>query len=499
MDSNLSKAATEQTCAEATATASGMVAVPAKASAAAPSRDPGEAGSSEIDSQVARLRTTFARRRTRDLSWRVRQLAALERLLEEREDEIAEALEADLGRDRAEAWLGDIASTKAEAAFARKRVRKWAKRHRTPLSLSSLPGRGWYQYEPLGVVLIVGPWNYPVYLSLGPLIAALAAGNCALVKPSEHAPASAALLSRLLPHYLDADAISVVEGDADTTRYLLAQGFDHAFFTGGTEIGRRVMESAAAQLTPVTLELGGKSPVIVTRHADIEVAARRIAWVKLMNSGQTCIAPDYVLVERSVRDQLVNAVADAVRQFRAESPDPLMRIVNRRQFDRLSDMLTRSDGTVVCGGGTDVEELGVEPTVLLDPAPESSVMATEIFGPILPVLTVGSLDEAIGFVNDRPKPLATYFFSGSRPERDRVLEDISCGGVVVNHVAMHCLEPQLPFGGVGESGIGSYHGFWGFEALSHRKAVLSKPSRPDPRFVYPPYSPGKLKLMRRLF
>jgi aldehyde dehydrogenase (NAD+) len=445
---------------------------------------------------VAGLRSTFATGRTKDYAWRIRQLAGIERMLDERENEIAAALAEDLGRPKAEAWLGDIASTKAEATYARKHLRKWMKRRRTSLSLSSLPGRGWYQYEPLGVVLIIGPWNYPVYLTLAPLVAAVAAGNCAVVKPSEHSPAASSLLARLVPEYLDRDAIAVIEGEADVTQELLAQGLDHAVFTGGTEIGKRIMAAAAPHLTPVLLELGGKSPVIVTKNADIEVAARRIAWVKLMNAGQTCIAPDYVLVERSVQDQLVEAIVRTTRAFRAGEA-PGMRIVNRRQFDRLAEVIARSDGDTVLGGGTDVESLGLEPTVIVDPSPDSPVMDAEIFGPILPVLTVDSLDAAIAFVNGRPKPLAVYLFTKNGAERDRVLSETTSGGAVVNHVAMHCLAPQLPFGGVGDSGIGAYHGRWGFEALSHRKAVLSKPSRPDPSLMYPPYTDKKLKLMRR--
>lgn len=446
---------------------------------------------------VAALRETFASGRTRSREWRVRQLQAIERLLDEREDYIAAALAEDLGRAPAEAWLGDIASTRAEATFARKRVSRWMKKRRTGLSLSSLPGRAWYQYEPLGTVLIIGPWNYPVYLSLGPLVGAVAAGNCAVIKPSEHAPASSALLARLVPQYLDPAAVAVVEGEARVTQDLLAQGFDHAFFTGGTEIGKLIMSAAAPHLTPVTLEVGGKSPVIVTRHADLEVAARRVAWVKLMNSGQTCIAPDYVLVERSVRETFVNAVIEAITAFRAGQPG-MLRIVNRRQFDRVASLIDKADGVVAFGGGVDEEQLGVEPTVIVDPSPDSAVMAGEIFGPVLPVLAVESLDEAIAFVNARPKPLATYLFSKDAGERDRVLGEISSGGAVVNHVAMHCLEPRLPFGGVGDSGMGAYHGRWGFETFSHRKAVLAKPSRPDPSVMYPPYTDRKLKLMRRV-
>lgn len=460
---------------------------------------PASAEASGIDTTVAALRATFASGRTRDADWRIRQLTAIERLLDDREEEIARALADDLGRGAAEAWLGDVASSKAEAVFARKHVRKWMKRKRVPLSLASLPGRGWYQYEPLGLVLIIGPWNYPVYLTLAPLVAAIAAGNCAVVKPSEHAPASSRLLARLLPEYLDTDAIAVVEGEAEVTQALLAQGFDHALFTGGTEIGKRIMAGAAPRLTPVTLELGGKSPVIITRNADIDVAARRIAWVKLMNSGQICIAPDYVLVEEAVRDRFVDTLVATMRRFRADQDSPMMRIVNERQFQRLASLLETSDGTVAAGGRSEPDTLGIEPTVLVDPSPDSPVMADEIFGPILPVLTVRSLDEAIRFVNARPKPLASYLFTASADERERMLTEISSGGAVINHVAVHCLEPRLPFGGVGDSGIGAYHGRWGFETFSHRKAVLAKPARPDPSFAYPPYTAIKMKLMRKFF
>ena len=456
-------------------------------------------GAADVERTVAGLRAMFGSGRTQDTAWRIRQLRAIERMLDEREHEIVAALGEDLGRPRAEAWLADIASTKAEAAFARKHLRTWVKRRRAPLSLSLLPGRGWYQYEPLGVVLIIGAWNYPFNVTLAPLVAAVSAGNCAVIKPSEHAPASSRLLATLVPQYLDAGAVAVVEGDAEVTQALLAQGFDHAFFTGGTEIGKRVMQAAAPHLTPVTLELGGKSPVIVMRNADLEVAARRIAWVKLLNSGQTCIAPDYVLVERPVRDRLVGAIVETVRAFRAAEASPAMRIVNRQQYDRLVAMIENSDGELVLGGSGDAHTLGIEPTVIVDPSPDSPVMATEIFGPVLPVLTVDSLGEAIRFVNARPKPLAIYLFTKSAAERRQALAEISSGGAVINHVAMHCLAPQLPFGGVGPSGMGAYHGRWGFETLSHRKAVLVKPSRPDPSLVYPPYTEKKLKLLRRFF
>lgn len=447
---------------------------------------------------LSELRQVFASGRTRDVTWRLAQLDAIERLCDERETEIAAALHADLGRPAVEAWLGDIASTKGEAAYARKHLKKWLRHRRQPLPLTQLPGRGWVQYDPLGVVLIIGPWNYPVYLSLGPLVAAVAAGNCAVLKPSELAPATSALLASLVPLYLDADAVRVVEGDGRTTQDLLAQGFDHALFTGGTAIGKLIMAAAAPTLTPVTLELGGKSPVVVAADADLDVAARRIAWVKLLNSGQTCIAPDYVLADKSVAKELTALIVANIAAFRVND-GPGMRIVNARQFDRLTSLIESTTGSVVTGGEFNRSTLTIEPTVILDPAPEDPVMADEIFGPILPVISIDTALSAVDFVNRRPKPLALYLFTESKQLAQRLIDAIPSGGAVVNHVAMHCLVPQLPFGGVGASGMGAYHGRWGFEALSHRRAVLAKTTKPDPRLIYPPYSAGALKIMRKLF
>jgi aldehyde dehydrogenase (NAD+) len=459
--------------------------------------NPTDTMTGRLDNLLPSLRAVHATGRTRNLEWRLAQLRGIERLLAEREAEIATALAEDLGRGAAEAWLGDIASTAGEAAYARKHLRRWVRRQKVRLPLSQLPGSGWVQYEPLGVVLVIGPWNYPVYLTLGPLVAAVAAGNCAVLKPSELAPATSALLARLVPLYLDGEAIAVVEGDATTTQDLLALGFDHALFTGGTEIGRKIMAAAAPTLTPVTLELGGKSPVIVARDADLDVAARRIAWVKLMNSGQTCIAPDYVLADRAIRDDLVDRIVATLARFRPS--DEGLRIVNERQFDRLSGYLTATRGVIAAGGGADRSTLTLQPTVIVDADPAEPVMKEEIFGPILPVLAVGSLDDAVRFVNDRVKPLALYVFTASRRTARQIVDAVPAGGAVVNHVAMHCLVPQLPFGGVGASGIGAYHGEWGFQRLSHRKAVLAKTARPDLRLVYPPYTDRALAIMRRIF
>jgi len=458
-----------------------------------------KAGTTDIPATVRRLRETFQTGRTRSIDWRKQQLRALERLMNENEPAIAAALEQDLGRKPFEAWLADIASTAGEAKAAAKNVRKWTRRRYRMLEMSQLPGRAWIEYEPYGTVLIIGAWNFPFALTLGPAVGAIAAGNTVVLKPSEVAPASSALMAELVPKYLDNDAIAVVEGDGAVSQELIEQGFDHLLFTGGTEIGRKVYESAASHLTPVTLELGGKSPVIVSADADIDVAAQRIAWTKLINSGQICIAPDYVLADAKIRDELVDKIKAAVTTF--ESADSTgKRIVNQRHFDRLTASLAATKGNVAIGGGSDASKLGIQPTVVVDPDPAEPLMTDEIFGPILPVITVQSLDEAISFVNSRPKPLAAYLFTKTKSIRERVVKEVSAGGMVINHLLFHFVTHKMPFGGVGPSGMGAYHGKFGFEEFSHRKTVMTKPTRPDVgAFIYPPYTEKAWKLARRLF
>jgi aldehyde dehydrogenase (NAD+) len=447
---------------------------------------------------MTRLRATYATGRTRSYEWRVQQLEALKRLLVERERDIVEAVKTDLGRNDFDSWFGDVAPPKGDVEYALKHLKGWMKPERRKVPLVHRPMSARIQHEPLGVVLVIGPWNYPVNLSLGPVVAALAAGNCVVLKPSEVAPATSRLLAELVPAYLDNDAVAVIEGDGVITQELLAQGFDLAFFTGGTEIGRKIMAGAASTLTPVILELGGKSPVFVTPDADLDVAARRIAWTKLLNSGQTCIAPDYLLVHESVRDELVAKIGACLVEMSQGEPAK-RKIVNRRQYDRLSGYLAQTRATVAAGGEVDDEACAIAPTILVDPALDEPAMTEEIFGPILPVRTYTDLDAAIDFVNSRSKPLGLYVFSGDKRVADGIIERIPAGGAVVNHCAMHYLVPSLPFGGVGASGMGAYHGEWGFSAFSHRKSVAVKPTRPDLRMVYPPYSERTQKLLRRMF
>jgi aldehyde dehydrogenase (NAD+) len=452
----------------------------------------------DIPAIVSRLRATFATGRTRSVDWRKQQLRALQRLAEENEEAIADALEQDLGRKPFEAWLADVAPTAGEAKDAAKNVGKWTRRKHRLLELSQLPGRAWVEYEPYGTVLIIGAWNFPFVLTLGPAVGAIAAGNTVVIKPSEVTPASSALMAELVPRYLDNDAIAVIEGDGAVSQKLIEQGFDKLCFTGGTEIGRKVYQSAAPHLTPVTLELGGKSPVIVAADADIDVAAKRIAWVKLINSGQICIAPDYVLADASIRDDLVEKIKEAVTKFASDDAGG-KRVVNQRHFDRLASALAATKGTVAVGGGSDASSMKIAPTVVVDPDMDEPLMTDEIFGPILPVVTVQNLDEAITFVNSRPKPLAAYLFTRAKSVRERVIKEVSAGGMVVNHLLFQFATNKLPFGGVGPSGMGAYHGKFGFEEFSHRKAVMTKPTRPDiGGFMYPPYTEKAWKLARKL-
>ena len=449
--------------------------------------------------QLGRLRTTFRSGRTRSLDWRRDQLKGLERMLDVHEADFLRALADDLHKPALEGYGTDIGTSTAEIRYVLKHLASWAKPRRVVPGVVTQPGMARVTPEPLGVGLIIAPWNYPVQLVIEPLTAALAAGNCAVVKPSELAPATAATLARLLPKFVDPDAVAVVEGGVEETTDLLAQPFDHIFFTGSTAVGRIVMAAAAKHLTPVLLELGGKSPVIVTADADLGVAARRIIWGKHLNAGQTCIAPDYVLVEEAARQPLVEAMAAAVRDFLgprpAESPD-YARIVNDRHFQRLLGLLGSAGGTIVTGGGSDAVTRFIEPTIIVDPDADAPIMEEEIFGPLLPVVTVGSVGEAVDFVNERPKPLALYVFSGSSDSIDRVLEATSSGGVCVNHTLLHQAVSGLPFGGVGDSGMGKYHGQAGFAAYSHYKSVLTKPVKPELKLMYPPYSGVKDRIVR---
>ncbi|MDN3261371.1 aldehyde dehydrogenase family protein [Streptomyces sp. CSDS2] len=426
---------------------------------------------------VARLRATFATGRTKSADWRTDQLRRMRALLTERGADLAAALRADLGKSQTEAYRTEIDFTVREIDHTLEHLADWLRPEPAPVPPHlGADATAWTQYDPLGVVLVIAPWNYPAQLLLAPMAGALASGNAVVAKPSELAPATSAALAELIPAYLDPDAVAVVEGGIPETTALLAERFDHIFYTGNGTVGRIVMRAAAEHLTPVTLELGGKSPVFVDRGTDLEVVADRLARGKFLNAGQTCVAPDYVLTDPDTAPALEAALVRAVEKLfgadPARSPE-YGRIVNERHFDRLSGLL--GSGRVAVGGVGDRAAKYLAPTVLADVDPASPVMREEIFGPILPIVTVSGLDEAIGFINDRDKPLALYVFSESDETRARLAAETSSGGLGYGLPVAHLTVSDLPFGGVGESGMGNYHGRYSIETFSHRKAVLAKP------------------------
>jgi aldehyde dehydrogenase (NAD+) len=426
---------------------------------------------------VARLRATFRSGRTKPVVWRTTQLRRLRELLTAHGEELATALHADLGKSSTEAFRTEINFVVREIDHTLEHLDEWLRPESAPVPAHlGEDATAWTQYDPLGVVLVIAPWNYPAQLLLAPMVGALAAGNAVVVKPSELAPATSAFMARRLPEYLDTDAVAVVEGGIPETTALLAERFDHIFYTGNGTVGRIVMTAAAQHLTPVTLELGGKSPAFVDRDADLSVVADRLARGKFLNAGQTCVAPDYVLTDPETARALEPALAKAVEGLYgadAATSTEYGRIINERHFDRLSGLL--DSGRVVVGGGSDRATKYIAPTVLADVDPDSPVMGEEIFGPVLPIVTVPGLDEAVEFINDRDKPLALYVFTESDVTRERLAAETSSGGLGFGLPLAHLTVSDLPFGGVGESGMGSYHGRYSIETFSHRKAVLEKP------------------------
>lgn len=456
---------------------------------------------STVSTIVAGLRHTFRQGTTRPETWRRAQLSGIQRMLVERGKDFETALRLDLGKSGTEAQIAEIGFLVAEIDEALSRLRRWMRPRRVAVPLGFQPASAKVVPEPLGVALIIAPWNYPLMLALSPLVGALAAGNAAVVKPSELAPAMSQALFRHLPDYVDRRAVAVVEGSEAETTELLSERFDHIFYTGSGRVGRIVARAAAEHLTPVTLELGGKSPCYVDESVDLAAAARRIAWAKFMNAGQTCVAPDYVLGEREVLEGLAPRLAEAIRELYGtavrKNPD-YGRSVNDAHFDRL--VLYLADGEIVSGGGHDAESRFIEPTVLAGVSRTAPVMRDEIFGPILPLIEASDLDDALGFVAAGEKPLAAYVFSEDEAVRERWQAETSSGALAFNAPALHLGVPELPFGGVGASGYGSYHGERSFAAFSHDKAVFSKPLRPDTltATVMPPFTPGKDRLVRGL-
>jgi aldehyde dehydrogenase (NAD+) len=433
--------------------------------------------SAEATALVDRLRSAFRTGRTKPLAWRRTQLTRLRDLLTDNRTAIADALYADLRKNRAEAEAMEIDLTIAEIDDYLEHLEEWTAPQPAPVTVPGVPGSAARTvFDPLGVALVISAWNYPVNLLLVPVAGALAAGNAVVIKPAEYAAHTSALLAELLPAYLDTDATAVVEGGAPETTVLLEQHFDHIFYTGNGTVGRIVMTAAAKNLTPVVLELGGKSPVFVDRDADIATVAQRLAQTKFANAGQTCVAPDYVLTDPDTAAELQAALVVAIKGLFGADPqtsDAYGRIINERHFDRLTALL--GSGRTVTGGQTDRADTYIAPTVLADVRPDEPVMQEEIFGPILPILTVADLDEAIAFINDRDKPLALYAFTESNTTKRRLAAETSSGGLNFGLPMHHLAVPTLPFGGVGESGMGNYHGRYSIETFSHRKAVLDVP------------------------
>ncbi len=468
-----------------------------------PRLEPAEAPDTElaaIPTIVAGVRHGFGQGVTRSEQWRRRQLLGLRRMLTEREAEFERALFDDLGKSGIESQLTEIGFVVGEVDAALAQLPQWIKRRRVATPLALQPATSYVVPEPLGVALIISPWNYPLMLLLSPLVGALSAGNAVILKPSELAPATSRLIGMLVPDYLDRRAVAVVEGGVEPTTALLKERFDHIFYTGSGRVGRIIARAAAEHLTPVTLELGGKSPVFVDETVPLADAAKRIVWAKFLNSGQTCVAPDYVLGSRAVLHALAPHLAAAIHELYGSSvqrnPD-YGRIVNDAQFERLVGYL--GDGEIVAGGGHDAADRFIEPTVLAGVSRDAAVMRDEIFGPILPLVEVEDLDDALGFVTGRDKPLAAYVFSHDRATRGRWEAETSSGALTYGAPVLHLTVQGLPFGGVGESGQGAYHGERSFLTFSHEKAVLSKPLQPDTLgpTVMPPYTAAKETLARR--
>ena len=447
---------------------------------------------------VESLRASFNSGITRPLEWRRRQLQQMLAMLEDNESRFLAALSTDLGKPEIEGFITDIAFVTSEIKMMLKNLKKWNKPVRVSTPLVTMPAKSRLIPEPLGVVLVIAPWNYPVQLLLVPAAGALAAGNTVVLKPSEVSGATSQVLAELIPLYFDRSTVAVVEGRVPETTALLEQRFDHIFYTGTGTVGRIVMTAAAKHLTPVTLELGGKSPVIIDESANLAVAARRVAWGKWLNAGQTCVAPDYVLIKDSLKPIFIDELGKAIRDFYGNDPqtsDSYGRIVSARHFDRLRHLMT--GGRTVIGGDSSSDHRYIAPSVLTDVDLNSPLMQEEIFGPLLPVIPVASTDEAIAFITSRPHPLALYVFAERKSVVEQVLAQTTAGGVTVNGTLMHLTNPNLPFGGVGESGMGGYHGQAGVRLFQHLKPVLIRGTKIDPSLAYPPYTERKKKIIRK--
>ncbi len=449
---------------------------------------------------VRRQRNFFNSGSTRPVSFRIEQLKLLRRVIQEHENEIMDALKGDLSKPRLEGYISEIAFTYQEIDHTLHNIRRWVKPEKVKTPLIYQPAVSRIYQEPYGVTLIIGPWNYPFQLVVAPLVAAIAAGNTAILKPSSMTPNTSRLLKRLIESHFDSSFITVVEGGADITTMLLRERFDYIFFTGGTIVGKIVMEAATRNLTPVTLELGGKSPAIVAKDADLDIAAKRIAWGKYMNAGQTCIAPDYLLVHESVKEILIEKIRGQINTFYGSDPSAspdYARIINEKHFDRLVNLM--QTGRTITGGKVNRGERFIAPTVIDSVSLKDPIMQEEIFGPLLPVLTFNTFEDLLAVMRSQEKPLALYVFTNDARFESRIMLEVPAGGAVVNDVIVHIANPHLPFGGVGESGMGAYHGKTGFDTFTHKKSVMKRGTLADVPFRYPPYPEKGLWFMKSLF
>ncbi|HDE0454090.1 TPA: aldehyde dehydrogenase [Staphylococcus aureus] len=443
----------------------------------------------------------FNTQQTKDISFRKEQLKKLSKAIKSYESDILEALYTDLGKNKVEAYATEIGITLKSIKNARKELKNWTKTKNVDTPLYLFPTKSYIKKEPYGTVLIIAPFNYPFQLVFEPLIGAIAAGNTAIIKPSELTPNVARVIKRLINETFDANYIEVIEGGIEETQTLIHLPFDYVFFTGSENVGKIVYQAASENLVPVTLEMGGKSPVIVDETANIKVASERICFGKFTNAGQTCVAPDYILVHESVKDDLITALSKTLREFYGQniqqSPD-YGRIVNLKHYHRLTSLLNSAQMNIVFGGHSDEDERYIEPTLLDHVTSDLAIMQEEIFGPILSILTYQSLDEAIAFIHQRPKPLSLYLFSEDENATQRVINELSFGGGAINDTLMHLANPKLPFGGVGASGMGRYHGKYSFDTFTHEKSYIFKSTRLESGVHLPPYK-GKFKYIKAFF
>lgn len=438
---------------------------------------------------------------TKNTDYRIHQLIRLKKGIKKYEPMILNALKKDLGKHENESYMSEIGYIYNSISFAIRNIKHWAKPKKCATPWYLMPAKSYVLSEPYGAVLIIGPYNYPFHLLIEPLIGAIAAGNTAILKPSEMAPNMSRIVKVMIEEIFDSRYIACVEGGVDTNTSLLNNAFDYIFFTGSVNVGKIVMKAAAKRLIPVTLELGGKSPVIVDKSANLKEAARRIIWGKTMNAGQTCIAPDYILVYETVKEDLIKELKLAIGRFygqQIQQSDSFGRIINQRHFQRISSILEKDKKMIIFGGHTDEKERYIEPTLLDVPNLDAACMQEELFGPILPIMTYASLNDAITQINSMPKPLALYLFTRDKCVIDKVMLKVSSGGVCINDTLSHLANYHLPFGGVGNSGIGGYHGIESFQTFSHKKSVLRRPSGIGSSITYPSYTARQLKLIRMI-